>query len=1315
MAEQTVVWTVLPNGVRSGRLQLSVFVRPRLTGAATLADFADWKLWPDSDVRFFVKIGDADEVEARPEGPERRADLWQKLFPATTPVDAPDAAAVQALAAAVPKIRSAPAAAVRSFVKQQYQLAGAYFGTNPPTPYGYDHPVGKKLDQARGVIEFPLMLDLNRVALDSDDKATIRRLIRERLDEDGYFLGGELTDDASGHTFTAEKVNFLLVEQFHAREVANNHDVAAGFKPKVRKLAAPADQLDFHSVVGHLGAYPQLLRLLGLVRDISIPPPGGPSTDPVPVQVRADWDGTNATDEYTATMCRVGADRCVAAPGPAAPISDGLLKLDDPVFKLVEIDADAIANKLIGFGRSVTDAYYSDDDYNVPMPPPSTEATGLALHRTDKAKILYLALGKANGLQAKLGSKALAATTLYAEDVTHGYRLDVWDDDTEEWHSLCLRSGSYTFDDVTIKINDEGMIESAHTEQDNDDTIYLHESMARWTGYSLVAPRPGLATSGDDDTELVGPDTEPDERFKLKTSFTAAKGSLPKLRYGRTYRLRARVVDVAGNSRSLNDFDDDDFSAATAPVTYHRFAPVTSPNLLLRKPSTAGETAEVMVIRSNYNTDPDDTDDCQRHVAPDKTAQLTAEQHGMFDTLLGMSKLAYPMIKARDPKTLSDAGELDPSGHDARYYDTNQLDLPYLPDVLARGAAFADLPGTDNVITMDYGAGLLDQWPDIDPFRLRLIEGTGAPDRSGSVLTIELPKGRVAKVRYSSRVKTADLDRLGMWAWLMEYAEENELTADEIAEFKTQAINGQLWLLTPYRTLTLVHAIRQPLTPPAFSKPIASRKVGETFAKISDKITIDRRSTSKLDLVGRWDDPVDFLSEPGPTIVKGSDLAFDLAVDSRDEAKDLITINSPHEFNDTKHRRLNYELVATTRYAEFFVERKQLSLIKDQSTVISAKGIVPSSDVITPDGSTDPLTRGLQYSIDYAAGTVRPAGDFAGGAVEVAFVAPPITRSSTEVKPAAILDVPSSARPIIPDVAYVVPTFGWQTATAGSTITSKRSGHGLRIFLRRPWYSSGAGEQLGVVLLRQPPPTDPTLRKQLFDRLGRYITTWGLDPVFKTQSPPEPLAGAPLVTDFPLAVRPKTKLVLAESDTDLTLADQFVAVAPHDVHYDEQRRLWFADITLKEAPAYTPFIRLALARYQQKSISTVELSTVMLAQFAQLNPNRTLTVTGAATATQLTVTVSGGRGYAPATGFAKPARVEALVQTKHPALTGDLAWTTVGAPIPLPAGVGAATWTGTVTLPGPRGSQPFRLVVKEYEVPALGTEHRLVYADAVPL
>jgi hypothetical protein len=54
MAEQTVVWTVLPNGISgpstNRRLQLSVFVSPRLTADEdedVLEAFPDLLSWPD--------------------------------------------------------------------------------------------------------------------------------------------------------------------------------------------------------------------------------------------------------------------------------------------------------------------------------------------------------------------------------------------------------------------------------------------------------------------------------------------------------------------------------------------------------------------------------------------------------------------------------------------------------------------------------------------------------------------------------------------------------------------------------------------------------------------------------------------------------------------------------------------------------------------------------------------------------------------------------------------------------------------------------------------------------------------------------------------------------------------------------------------------------------------------------------------------------------------------------------------------------------------------------------------------------------------
>src|SRR5690606_32452332 len=90
-----------------------------------------------------------------------------------------------------------------------------------------------------------------------------------------------------------------------------------------------------------------------------------------------------------------------------------------------------------------------------------------------------------------------------------------------------------------------------------------------------------------------------------------------------------------------------------------------------------------------------------------------------------------------------------------------------------------------------------------------------------------------------------------------------------------------------------------------------------------------------------------------------------------------------------------------------------------------------------------------------------------GARVEVAAVAPPVDRSSSS--PVEV-EVPSTARPDPPRVAWIVPTFGWSEAATlfGRERTRTRRGGGLRIFLDRPWWSSGYGEQLAVVLAEGP-------------------------------------------------------------------------------------------------------------------------------------------------------------------------------------------------------------------------------------------------------
>ena len=264
--------------------------------------------------------------------------------------------------------------------------------------------------------------------------------------------------------------------------------------------------------------------------------------------------------------------------------------------------------------------------------------------------------------------------------------------------------------------------------------------------------------------------------FRLESYYSAKNGSLPKLRFGHTYRLRARIVDLAGNSLKLEMADN---SFASDRVFYMRFEPLAPPTLVPRAPFTEGESLERMVIRSNFDqtgqeyvsskkvidaiTDSDSNlqykEGNERHVVPPKTSQLTAETHGEFDKFIkpdGDYKAGYNLA-LKEKGTLLDKQIVDTatgetiylpedtiqvkkSGKQGKYIinTAEQLILPYLPDPISRGASLREIPGIKAYTNPDpvrvnknaLGIDTLKIPFNLDklngtPFRIRIIERPG--------------------------------------------------------------------------------------------------------------------------------------------------------------------------------------------------------------------------------------------------------------------------------------------------------------------------------------------------------------------------------------------------------------------------------------------------------------------------------------------------------------------------------------------------------------------------------------------------------------
>ncbi len=151
--------------------------------------------------------------------------------------------------------------------------------------------------------------------------------------------------------------------------------------------------------------------------------------------------------------------------------------------------------------------------------------------------------------------------------------------------------------------------------------------------------------------------------LRLQTHFTAAPGTLPRLRYGRWYALRARVVDLAGNSLPPQAEDFADEAPAERAAPYLRFDPVPAPNLaLVRRGGTVegpreGESMDLLAIRT-FNEVFDDpaatTQHAQRHGVPQRTNVREAELHGKFDAGGKMDPSLFAMLVAQDNELTSE-------------------------------------------------------------------------------------------------------------------------------------------------------------------------------------------------------------------------------------------------------------------------------------------------------------------------------------------------------------------------------------------------------------------------------------------------------------------------------------------------------------------------------------------------------------------------------------------------------------------------------------------------------------------------------------
>jgi hypothetical protein len=314
----------------------------------------------------------------------------------------------------------------------------------------------------------------------------------------------------------------------------------------------------------------------------------------------------------------------------------------------------------------------------------------------------------------------------------------------------------------------------------------------------------------------------------------------------------------------------------------------------------------------------------------------------------------------------------------------------------------------------------------------------------------------------------------------------------------------------------------------------------------------------------------------------------------------------------------------------------------------------------------------------------------------------------TSVSEPQVVEVPSSAPPAPPKVDYAIPTQAFDTSDGGATRT--RRGGGLRIYLERPWYSSGDGELLGVVI--GPPLTTPLVDDY------RYITLLGQDPL---------RAGAHIAFATDETFRNALRIVDRQNALELS---EFISLALYEPTYEPDTMRWFCDVDLDTGDAYMPFVRLGLVRYQEQSLPGCALSPIVTVDIVQTLPDRTLTVTRADAALELKLV---GPTYTairlvgdPRTDDAVLAHAVARLERRNPAIADDaIGWQNIdGTEVELARSLDGvtATWTGSVQVPPDDGAarrlvvvEEDRLSVDEQTPGDDGLGARVVYADVMEL
>jgi hypothetical protein len=1357
---EKMMWTVVPGGRSATTLRLSVVVTPKLEALGTtppypmLSDYpyiCDWAK-NVTDLPFVLEFkgsGAPQPIKTTFADSWINSidpDLWYHVFP---PDDTP----------VIPhyldtftdrRIHSYRIRGVIDEIQSTYTKTAIEFQENIPTLKGSD--TNNHL----------------RDFIDANHAANSR--IREMYDgtmEDFHFINEKT------------KINNKFNDIALAYRFYNRGDFKDQYK-KGNAIPKPRIEIvDFHKMVSSLGDHPYILRKLGLIIDLEI-------------QIKKENKGAIETIlNNDSLFVRLVPPRSAAMHGDATPWTaftistttfsarsksgvtpiPGRINLGDGSHDLIEVDPDGAALKIMHYSEALHRTFRRRQKYNGSH----EESESAALPNLREGGIMVTQDTRAQTLWKKfvdLESKKTALTGSFAgtgqldvflEDLSRGYRVDVWQEEDKLWHPLCQRHVQYECKGLreNLETADEGYVKSASVSSQGREDLYLHEAMFRWTGWSLVVQKPGRTSVSKmaGNTIVETNETWPkypvesihEKGLKIHPLITLPQPSpltessgdlrLPSLRFGHRYRMRVRIADIAGNGEQFNpDWTSLDDQTASPEIQYYRFDPIPPPVVALRNPVSEGESLECMVIRSNRGVSTADYSDnlndllnsdvyhetSSRHFFPPKTSQMMVETQGLLDPYINEGKYdqAYSIASKENgslfepgsptipdplqPVTLKTLGD--------RYLDTDDpIKVPYLPDPLSRGVALRKLPYAD---MGDAGFERI-KLPKSHEFVIKVP--FSSPDEKEPWPGGYIPFRLVLKEGSAPPTWKADVKKSPVLEVSLNKGEQVRIFYSSYPYSKDLHYFGITNWVNKAQTPTqekdrmnrvaaagahwMISPYREIRLVHAVQQPLKDPKLHDLGLK---KHSAETYVT------------FDNASENGSS-------ASSAPIQCRAEcdAKSTAKLDIMAEWDEWTQK--GNDTPVQIHRKDFVCEIKVDDVTQDILPLAPTETKTEYRKYTHQIGDT--RHRWIRY---YLIGTTR-FKEFLPEAI-----VKNVDQITCKGPKYQEVSVKSSARPLAPKILYVVPIFEWRDPDSilikkgifnkhKHGLKRERVGNALRVYLEGPWFSSGDEEELGVVLMRDPGGI-------LDDSLKPYISQCGLDPIWAPQNPITRLTPE----HFSLATHKDALNATLDELADSGGKHQPVSVAAHPVQYDPIRKLWFCDIKIDTGSSYFPFIRLALARYQPESVPNQYLSRVVLAEFAQTVPDRTASVvtSGDSEGKSFVVSVS---GIYPGTGkiddtyiligekaILVHARIE-VADTGIPEEKRDpsLHWYPIEGTVVLNPlrDADVVTWTGTVTVPESPSTKQYRIVLEEFEIipqdtlPGIEdiiiypTAARLVYAD----